>query len=182
MDYIVIGNMNETKKEIFIDIDYGSFKYDYEKNNNRSLRFTVIKTNRNKDIYDLIQCESIVYYQGQKYIIKAPTFNNKSKIQTVDVTAIHIMYGFQDHYVYSNSKKENDKNTKSYTLEEILKYGFKDNTLGYEYEIIGRFKTTKLDELGNAPGFDFCKAIAEKFNAIIFADNKKITFYSEKEF
>ncbi|MDQ6129031.1 phage tail protein, partial [Staphylococcus epidermidis] len=161
---------------------YGSFKYDYEKNNNRSLRFTVIKTNRNKDIYDLIQCESIVYYQGQKYIIKAPTFNNKSKIQTVDVTAIHIMYGFQDHYVYSNSKKENDKNTKSYTLEEILKYGFKDNTLGYEYEIIGRFKTTKLDELGNAPGFDFCKAIAEKFNAIIFADNKKITFYSEKEF
>lgn len=31
MDYIVIGNMNETKKEIFIDIDYGSFKYDYEK-------------------------------------------------------------------------------------------------------------------------------------------------------
>ena len=78
--------------------------------------------------------------------------------------------------------KENDKNTKSYTLEEILKYGFKDNTLGYEYEIIGRFKTTKLDELGNAPGFDFCKAIAEKFNAIIFADNKKITFYSEKEF
>ena len=182
MDYIVIGNMNETKKEIFIDIDYGSFKYDYEKNNNRSLRFTVIKTNRNKDIYDLIQCESIVYYQGQKYIIKAPTFNNKSKIQTVDVTAIHIMYGFQDHYVYSNSKKENDKNTKSYTLEEILKYGFKDNTLGYEYEIIGRFKTTKLDELGNAPGFDFCKAIAEKFNAIIFADIKKITFYSEKEF
>ena len=41
-----------------------------------------------------------------KYIIKAPTFNNKSKIQTVDVTAIHIMYGFQDHYVYSNSKKK----------------------------------------------------------------------------
>ena len=115
-----------------------------------------------------------MYYQGQKYIIKAPTFNNKSKIQTVDVTAIHIMYGFQDHYVYSNSKKENDKNTKSYTLEEILKYGFKDNTLGYEYEIIGRFKTTKLDELGNAPGFDFCKAIAEKFNAIILRIIRKL--------
>ena len=69
-----------------------------------------------------------------------------------------------------------------YTLEEILKYGFKDNTLGYEYEIKGHFEAAKIDELGNASGYDFCKAIAEKFNAIIFADNKKITFYSEKEF
>ena len=58
-------------------------------------------------------------------------------------------------------KKKMIKIQNPYTLEEILKYGFKDNTLGYEYEIIGRFKTTKLDELGNAPGFDFSNSKKE---------------------
>ena len=62
------------------------------KNNNRSLRFTVIKTNRNKDIYDLIQCESIVYYQGQNILLKLHIYNNKSKIQTVDCYSYYVWF------------------------------------------------------------------------------------------
>lgn len=184
----------ETFAEIITDFDYSTFKREYEKNNERSISFTAYKTNKTSDIFDSLINENIIVYNNQKYVIKSTDIKYNGVMVTVDIVAKHIFMDFQNHYIKKDIENEelNDESTENetgeeskatYTLQQYLDFGFKDNQIGFTYEIKGKFnQRVAIDELGNKNGLEYLTEGAELFGYIYYADNKKIYIYDESTF
>lgn len=99
MKDLVLKNKKGTFAEILVDYDYGSFKYEYERNNERSITLTAYKTTRNEDIFDNLLNEAILEWQGQDYVIKSTSLKYTGSNTINDIVAKHIFMEFQDHYV-----------------------------------------------------------------------------------
>lgn len=189
MEDIIVSDFQETVSEILTDFNIDSFSYEYERNNTRQISFTAFKTSRNEDIYNILQNEAYIDYQGQRYIIKSCTASYDGLIQTKEIVASHIMFEFQNHYVSKDISSEslNDENSESkpqqLTLKEFLEFAFKNNKIDFSYEIIGKFdKSVSIEELGGKNGIEYIVEGAELFDYIYFADNKKIYFYDAHSF
>ena len=191
LDSLILKNKKGTYGEILTDFDFGSFKYEYEKNNERSISFTIYKSNANADIFETILNEMLIMWKGQTYVIKSTSIKYDGAVVSNDVTAKHIFMEFQNHYIQKdleneemNSEETTDEESKpTMTLEQYLEFGFKGNKLGFTYEIKGTFnKRVEVDELGNKNGMEFLTEGAELFDYIYFADNKKIYIYDEATF
>ena len=135
MYQLVLTNRKRTFAEIITDFDYGSFKREYEKNNERSISFTAYKTNKTSDIFDLIVNENIVIYKNQQYVIKSTDIKYDGVNVRVEVVAKHIFMDFQNHYIQKDLEDEemnNDEedsesgqeNKPTITLEQYLDFGF----------------------------------------------------------
>lgn len=188
---MVLKNKKGTFGEILVDYDYGSWKLNYEKNNERSIDFTIYKTYLNSDLFDALLNEMLVVWKGQEYIIKSTSIKYDGAVVSNDVTAKHIFMEFQNHYIQkdleneemNNEETTDEDNKPTMTLEQYLEFGFKGNKLGFTYEIRGKFTNrVAIDELGNKNGMEFLTEGAELFNYIYFADNKKIYIYDEETF
>src|SRR5699024_1928065 len=79
--------------------DLDSFKYEYEKNNERSISLTSYKTTRNADIFDSLLNEAILEWKGQDYVIKSSAIKYDGSNISNEIEAKHIFMEFQDHYV-----------------------------------------------------------------------------------
>ena len=186
---IIVTDIKDTMSELLLDFAYDTFKYEYERNNTRQISFIAYKTSKNEDVYNLIQNESFIDYQGQRYVIKNATPSFDGILHTKEVTATHIMFEFQNHYVSKDISSEtinedtSEDKAVSLTLKEYLEYGFKGNKQGYSYEIKGTFKSNiTIEELGSKNGLEYLVEGAELFGYIYYADNKKIYIYDEKTF
>ena len=187
---IIVTDLKNTISELLLDFFYESFSYEYERNNSRTVSFTAYMTSHNKDVYNMLQNESFVEYEGQTYVIKNTNPKMNGNIHTNEVTAHHIMYEFQNHYISKdivneelNNEEDETEQELQYSLEDYLDFGFRGNKLGYTYEIKGNFPDTKVfDELGDKNGIEFLVEGAEQFGYIFFADNKKIYIYDEVTF
>ncbi|WP_337227879.1 prophage endopeptidase tail family protein [Staphylococcus succinus] len=186
MDNLILTNPTRTVSELITDFDIGSFKYERETNNGRSISFSVFKTAANSDIYNMIQNESIVTFRGQEYVIKTtdPTSNNVTL--TNSITANHIMYEFQNHYIDKELENEElngdeeGESTSLLTLKQYLDFGFKDNKLGYTYKIVGDFKNrVSVGELGDKNGIEYLVEGSTLFDYYFKADNKVIYIFDE---
>ncbi|RIO84314.1 peptidase, partial [Staphylococcus gallinarum] len=71
MDALILKNRKGTFGEILTDFDLDSFKYEYEKNNERSISFTIYKTSNNADIFDNVLNEMLLEWKGQMYVLKS---------------------------------------------------------------------------------------------------------------
>ncbi|MBO3062713.1 prophage endopeptidase tail family protein [Mammaliicoccus fleurettii] len=190
MDNIIITNSTNTFSELLIDYDLGSFKYEREQNAIRSISLTAFKTRFAPDIYDLIQNESILLFRGQQFVIKTIDPKSNNVTLTNDITAHHIMYEFQNHYIdkdLENEEMNNDSDeelpTPTWTLEQYLDFCFKGNKLGYSYKIVGKFEQRiAIDEVGDKNGIEFLVEGAELFGYIFHADNKTIYIYDEESY
>ena len=182
MDNLILTNPSRTVAEVLIDFDLGSFKYENEDNNSRSISLTAFKTNLNSDIYDMVQNESILLFRGQEYVIKTTDPKSDNITLMNDIVAHHIMYEFQNHYIDKDLESEEMNNeddeelpTPTWTLEQYLNFGFKGNKLGYKYKIVGTFdKRIAIDEVGDKNGIEFLVEGAELFGYTFYADNKTI--------
>lgn len=189
MEDIIVSDFKETVSEILTDFNTESFAYEYERNNTRQISFTTFKTSKNEDIYNLLQNEAYLDYKGQRYVIKSCAASYDGLIQTKEITASHIMYEFQNHYVSKDISKESlnedssDSKPQQVTLKEYLEFAFKDNKLGFSYEIVGDFnKSVSIEELGSKNAIEYIVEGADLFNYIYFANNKKIYFYDDHSF
>ncbi|WP_436938643.1 prophage endopeptidase tail family protein [Staphylococcus xylosus] len=188
---MVLKNKKGTFGEILVDYDFGSWKLNYEKNNERSIDFTIYKTYLNSDLFDALLNEMLVVWKGQEYVVKSTSIKYDGAVVSNDVTAKHIFMEFQNHYIQkdleneemNNEETTDEDNKPTMTLEQYLEFGFKGNKLGFTYEIRGKFTNrVAIDELGNKNGMEFLTEGAELFNYIYFADNKKIYIYDEETF
>lgn len=176
--------------EMLTDYDLGSFKYEYEINNERSISFTAFKASGKEDIFDMLVNENYIIYEGQYYVIKSTSLKYDSQTVLNDIVAKHIFMEFQNHFVDKDIESEelnidvtDEENAPNYTLKQYLDFGFNNNELGFEYEIIGHFSdVAPVSELGGQNGMEFIVSGAEYFNYIYFADNKKIYFYQPDSF
>ena len=189
MNSLVLMNRKKTYAEILTNFDFDSFKYEYEQNNERSITFTIYKTNANADIFDSIVNEMLILWKGQQYVIKSTSINHDGSVVFNEVTAKHIFMEFQNHYIEKDLENEElnndsvDDEQPSYTLQQYLDFGFKDNTLGFKYVIKGNFdKRVPIDELGGKNGMEHLTEGVELFEYIYFADNKTIYIYDKSTF
>ncbi|MBU6112553.1 phage tail protein [Mammaliicoccus lentus] len=189
MNSLVLMNRKKTFAEILTNFDFDSFKYEYEQNNERSITFTIYKTNMNSDIFDSIVNEMLILWKGQQYVIKNPAIKHNGLRVTKDVIAKHIFMEFQDHYIEKDLENEElnsdttEEDIPTYTLKQYLDFGFKDNALGFNYIIKGNIdKRVPIDELGGKNGMEYLVEGAELFDYIYFADNKTIYIYDKATF
>ena len=189
MNSLVLMNRKKTFAEILTNFDFDSFKYEYEQNNERSITFTIYKTNMNSDIFDSIVNEMLILWKGQQYVIKKPAIKHNGLRVTKDVIAKHIFMEFQDHYIEKDLENEElnsdttEEDIPTYTLKQYLDFGFKDNALGFNYIIKGNIdKRVPIDELGGKNGMEYLVEGAELFDYIYFADNKTIYIYDKATF
>lgn len=182
---IVVTDFNNKMSELLLDFAYDTFVYEYERNNTRQISFTAYKTTKNEDIFNMLQNEAFIDYQGQRYVIKDATASYNGLLFIKEITAFHIMYEFQNHFVSKDitSEELNDEVTDDETdtlmsLDQYLNFIFKDNKLGYSYKIIGNFnKSLPVTDLGDKNGIEHLIEGAEIFGYIYFADNKVINIY-----
>ncbi|MCE4985420.1 phage tail protein [Staphylococcus arlettae] len=186
---LVIENKAGNFAEILTDYDLDSFKYEYEINNERSLTFTAYKAKGNEDIFDMLTNENYIIYDGQYFVIKSSTIKYNSQVVTNEIVAKHIFMEFQNHYIDKDVEDEElnaevtEETTPNYTMQQYIEFGFKNNPLGFTYEIIGDSNNrAPVEELGNKNGMEHIVAGAEYFNYIYFADNKMIYFYQPETF
>ena len=187
---IIVTDLNDKMSELLLDFAYDTFVYEYERNNTRQITFTAYKTSKNEDVFNMLQNESYIEYQGQRYVIKDANASYDGLLFTKEITAFHIMYEFQNHFVSKditseelNDEASDEETNTLMTLEQFLNFAFKDNKLGYSYEIKGSFnKSLPVNELGGKNGIEYIVEGAEIFDYIYFADNKKITFYDHNTF
>lgn len=187
-DHIAIMNLESTICENLIDVDYGSFRNTYELNESQTITFTAYRSSHNRFVFDLIICENFVIYHGEKYVIKQTTPKVEGNTVSVEVTAYHIMYEFQNHYVESNNVESEETTSdvvKEYTLDEYLKYGFSNQLplVKFNYKIIGEFnQKVKIDDIGAKNGIEFVKDTVELFGCIVYPDDTTICFYKPELF
>lgn len=187
---IVVTDFNNKMSELLLDFAYDTFVYEYERNNTRQISFTAYKTTKNEDIFNMLQNEAFIDYQGQRYVIKDATASYNGLVFTKEITAFHIMYEFQNHFVSKDitSEELNDEVTDGETdtlmsLNQYLNFIFKDNKLGYSYKIIGNFnKPLPITDLGDKNGIEHLIEGSEIFDYIFFADNKIIHIYDHTTF
>lgn len=191
MDAIILKNAYGNYGEILTDVDLGSFKYVYEKNGDRSVSFTTYKTNGNSDIFDMLVNENIIQWQGQDYVIKSTSLDYDDRTVSNEIEAKHIFMEFQNHYIEKDIEDETmnseddsqdiGEQESQYTIEQYLEFGFKNNPLGYSYEIVGNpDKRAPVSELGNKNGLEYITEGADLFGYIYFADNKHFIIYSSE--
>lgn len=187
-NHLAIMNFEKTICENLSGVDYGSFKEEYTTNEANSLVFTVYRMSNNRFEYDMLICENFIIFQGETYVIKQTTPKAEGNIISMEVTAHHTMYEFQNHYVESNKKDDDemiDETVKSYTLDEFLKYVFANQkTLHkFKYKIYGSFtEKVEIDELGGKNGIEAINDGIELFNYIIFPNDDEIGFYKKDLF
>ncbi|MDN0187762.1 prophage endopeptidase tail family protein [Staphylococcus arlettae] len=186
---LVIENKAGNFVEILTDYDPDSFKYEYEINNERSVTFTAYKTVGREDIFDMLTNENYIIYEGQYFVIKSSAIKYDSQVITNEIIAKHIFMEFQNHYIDKDVEDEElntevtEETTPNYTMQQYIEFGFKNNPLGFTYEIIGDSNNrAPVEELGNKNGMEHIVAGAEYFNYIYFADNKMIYFYQPETF
>lgn len=186
---IVVTDIKNNVSELLLDFFYDTFSYEYERNNGRSITFTAYMTTHNRDVYNMLQNESFIDYEGQRYVIKDTNPKMVGDTHTTEVTAHHIMHEFQNHYVSKDIVSEElnsdveDEQVLMYSLKDYLDFGFKGNKQGYTYEIKGNFtEAREIEELGGNNGIEYLIEGAELFNYIFFADNKHIVIYDEENF
>ena len=191
MKDMILKNRKGTFGEILTDYDFGSWKLSYERNNERSIEFTIYKTSMNWDLFESLLNEMLLEWKGQNYVVKSTAIKYDGMNVVNEVTAKHIFMEFQNHYIQkdleseelNNEEDEQDDSKPTMTLEQYLDFGFKGNKIDFTYEIVGKFdQRVAVDELGNKNGMEFLTEGAELFNYIYFADNKKIYIYDEESF
>jgi len=187
---IIVTDFNNKMSELLLDFAYDTFVYEYERNNSRQISFTAYKTSKNADVFNMLQNESYIDYQGQRYVIKDAVANYDGLMHTKEVTAFHIMYEFQNHFVSKditteelNDEVDEEDTNNVMTLHQYLETIFKDNVLGYTYKINGDFPEAKVvEEIGDKNGIEHLIEGAEIFNYIYFANNKLINIYDFDSF
>lgn len=187
---LIVTDINNKMSELLLDFAYDTFKYEYVRNSSRSISFIAYMSNHNVDVYNMLQNESYVDYNGQRYVIKDTDPKMVGNLHSNEITAHHIMFEFQNHFIgkdlvseeLNSDTTDEDVETK-YTLSQFLDYGFKNNVLGYTYEIVGSFPEAKtIEDIGGKNGIEHLNEGAEIFGYIYFADNKKIYIYDENSF
>lgn len=173
---VYVRSMDEKVQEQVLS--YEGFKVDRQLNDSWSLSFTSYLSDISKPGFDLLQVENIIVYQGQKYVIKEPTFVDE---YTKEITAQHIAWEFQNHAL--DAPDDDDQKSVKYTLDQYLSKCFAGNVLGYSYKIHGSFPTITFDsEIGGKNGIEMVKEAVEQFGCIFYPDNRTLHFYDTSSF
>lgn len=176
----------DVKEPINKIILWPTFHAQWESNSTYQVKFTAFDIG--SELYDELDVESHFFLDGQEYVAKSCVENIDSN--TKEILAWHIYNEINRLYVRSdlsetkiNSSNNNQQEqTPSYSVEDVLKKWLDNNKLGFTYEIHGNFEKKQIEGLSGT-GKDMLSKIVDAWpNIIVFPDNKKVRIYDESEF
>ncbi|EME7093894.1 phage tail protein [Enterococcus faecium] len=177
MDDIIVRNYEQTKKEILVGYDKDSFYENWQQNETWEIGLSV--TNLiNQEVFDLIEYESSIIFNGQEFIIKKMTENVVGGLVTKQIVATHIYYTIQDGYQY-------EKVTGTKSINQLLTHIFKAGNRGFTWEIIDpnkKFLTVQQENFGDGNYLKLINELLSDYNAVVIPNNKHLTFYHASEY
>lgn len=177
MDDIIVRNYEQTKKEILVGYDKDSFYEDWQQNETWEIGLSA--TNLiNQEVFDLIEYESSIIFNGQEFIIKKMTENVVGGLVTKQIVATHIYYTIQDGYQY-------EKVTGTKSINQLLTHIFKAGNRGFTWEIIDpnkKFLTVQQENFGDGNYLKLINELLSDYNAVVIPDNKHLMFYPISEY
>lgn len=177
MDDIIVRNYEQTKKEILVGYDKDSFYEDWQQNETWEIGLSV--TNLiNQEVFDLIEYESSIIFNGQEFIIKKMTENVVGGLVTKQIVATHIYYTIQDGYQY-------EKVTGTKSINQLLTHIFKAGNRGFTWEIIDqnkKFLTVQQENYGDGNYLKLVNELLSDYNAVVIPNNKHLMFYPISEY
>ncbi|HBM9045623.1 TPA: phage tail protein [Enterococcus faecium] len=178
MTDLIIRNYEQTKEEILVGYDKGSFYENWQQNETWEIGFTVTSNSLNQEVFDLVEYESSVFYNGQEFVIKEMTRKALGQLLTKQVVATHIYYTVQDGYQY-------DTVTGARSISQLLTHVFSAGSRGFSWEVIDpnkKFLTVEQENFGNANYLKLINEILTDYNAVVIPNNKHLTFYPASEY
>jgi phage minor structural protein len=136
--------------------DYKSLERKRRVNGERSLSFLVPKTPRNEHAFDLIQDESIIEYDGDKYRIKQIEERLVGNTPVKQVHAEHVFFDIIDVYQYGTIS-----GTKS--INETLSFAL--NGTGYTFTVVDSFNSVEFENFGDDTALALFQKILERYQA-----------------
>ncbi|NBA57096.1 phage tail protein [Enterococcus hirae] len=177
MDDIIVRNYEQTKKEILVGYDKDSFYENWQQNETWEIGLSV--TNLiNQEVFDLIEYESSIIFNGQEFIIKKMTENVVGGLVTKQIVATHIYYTIQDGYQY-------EKVTGTKSINQLLTHIFKAGNRGFTWEVIDpnkKFLTVQQENFGDGNYLKLINEILSDYNAVVIPNNKHLMFYPISEY
>lgn len=177
MDDIIVRNYEQTKEEILVVPDKDSFYEDWQQNETWEIGLSV--TNLiNQEVFDLIEYESSIIFNGQEFIIKKMTKNVVGGLVTKQIVATHIYYTIQDGYQY-------EKVTGTKSINQLLTHIFEAGNRGFTWEVIDpnkKFLTVQQENFGDGNYLKLINEILSDYNAVVIPNNKHLMFYPISEY
>ena len=151
---------------------------EWEKNGTYQLSFTAYAGLEDLVAYEMLDVESSIFFDGQEFIVKQSVAEVQDSFTTKQVTATHV------YNEVSRIRQTNvNSGEKTYTVDDVLSFYLKDNTLGFTWKVIGSFDKQQITDLGGDSAKDCLSKITDTWsNAIIFPDNKLIQVYEQNSF
>lgn len=148
-----------------------TFNISLEKNSQWQLSFSAYDDG--SVAFNMLSVEASVWWNNQEYLIKQFQPDYSNGFTTVQVTAIHVAYE-----VSRIRQRETKAGTLTYTVNDVLSFYLKNNTLGFTWQVMGNFDKQQITDLGNGSGKDMLDKIISTWpDAVFYPDNKNIRIY-----
>lgn len=148
-----------------------TFNINLEKNSQWQLSFTAYDDG--SVAFNMLSVESSVWWDNQEYIIKQFQPDYSNGFTTFQITAVHVAYE-----VSRIRQRETKTGTLTYTVDDVLSFYLKNNSLGFTWQVLGDFGKEQITDLGNGSGKDMLdKVISTWPDAVFYPDNKNIRIY-----
>ena len=168
---ILVQDSANQYSETLVEFDRASVKRTWKKN--QSYQIDLTATNDSSLTYSLLRNENSLLVGGQEYLIKQVKPDLKGYSNQVEITANHVYY--ESRRIWQYNKRAG---TITYSIQDILHYFFDDNPYGFTWEVIGNFSKVQIENLGNTSALDALNTCVDKFNCVVYPDNKHIRIYS----
>lgn len=168
---ILVQDSANQYSETLVEFDRASVKRTWKKN--QSYQIDLTATNDGSLAYSLLRNENSLLVGGQEYLIKQVKPDLKGYSNQVEITANHVYY--ESRRIWQYNKRAG---TITYSIQDILHYFFDGNLYGFTWEVIGNFSKVQIENLGNTSALDALNTCVDKFNCVIYPDNKHIQIYA----
>lgn len=133
----------------------------------KSLAFLVLPTEQNKHSFPMVQEESIIEFQGNKYRIKQLNEKPKGSVVFKEVVAIHTFFDLIDDHNYS-------LHNGSLTFANALNFVFAGTP--YTWDIVDSFYALDWENFGDDNRLALFQEVLKKYGSEFYLDGTHLTF------
>ncbi|APX72090.1 hypothetical protein BTM29_05710 [Companilactobacillus allii] len=176
---LFVKSADNQNEEWLTCINEDTFQLSSQISDNFQISFTAWLSDDAKVSFDMLQGESYVIYDGQKYVIKQCIQKYVDDLVTKDITAVHEIFGIQNFRQFKiNSGSD------SYSIDSMLKFIFDSpyNTEGFDYKIIGTFSKVDIIDWGNCSGLDAIQKAVDSYGAKWLPNGKTVILYDSNSY
>jgi phage minor structural protein len=148
-------------------VGYKGLKRNRTKDGEKTLAFLAIPDVNNQHSYPLIQNESIVEFDGEKYRIKQLKEKSRGKVTFKEVVAIHTFFDLIDEHIY-------DVRNGSLTFANAAQFVL--GPYGYTWDIIGTFYAKEWENFGDDNPIALFQEMMKRYKAEFTLNGTHVTF------